>query len=233
MRLCFVDLRFFVALGKSYIKSVGLHVSALNKDHTFFVSSNWAEGKDLYEMEERRVIARDKIKQTKLAFMLGTFSILRLYERYVYLFLISKDEAYHCSTGESDVIIHKSSQLEMLPVEFPTRLLDELSEAYCNKYRLVLCSFSNYLILSILMSKLRDRADLREKLRTVFAGGVVDFVTLLSWRDEFHRARATLALHGADVGRLVRQVTGRSQRVVEQLDPEKSSPQSTARDPIQ
>ena len=121
----------------------------------------------------------------------------------------------------------------MLPVESPPRLLDELSEAYCNKYRLVLCSFSNYLILSILMSKLGDRADLREKLRTVFAGGVVDFVTLLSWRDEFHRARATLALHGPDVGRLVRQVTGRSQRVVEQLDPEKSSPQSTARDPIQ
>ena len=97
----------------------------------------------------------------------------------------------------------------------------------------MLCSFSNYLILSILMSKLSDRADLREKLRTVFAGGVVDFVTLLSWRDEFHRARATLALHGPDVGRLVRQVTGRSQRVVEQLDPEKSSPQSTARDQIQ
>ena len=71
-----MDLRFFVALGKSYIKSVGLHVSALNKDHTFFVSSNWAEGKDLYVMEERRVIARDKIKQTKLAFMFEIDSFL-------------------------------------------------------------------------------------------------------------------------------------------------------------
>ena len=65
LRFCFVDLRFFVALGKSYIKSIGLHVSALNKDHTFFVSSNWAEGKDLYEMEERRVIARGVIQLGK------------------------------------------------------------------------------------------------------------------------------------------------------------------------
>ena len=75
LRLCFVDLRFFVALGKSYIKSVGLHVSALNRDHTFFVSSNWAEGKDLYEMEERRVIARDTIQQTKSTFMLITYCV--------------------------------------------------------------------------------------------------------------------------------------------------------------
>ena len=119
------------------------------------------------------------------------------------------------------------------------RLLDDLSEAYCNKYRLVLCSFSNYLFLSVLMSKLGDRADLQEKLRTVFGGGVVDFATLLSWRDSFEvkgsrksLARATLALHGADVERLVRQVAGHSQRVVEQLDPEKSTPQSTARGPI-
>ena len=92
----------------------------------------------------------------------------------------------------------------------PSRLLDDLSEAYCNKYRLVLCSFSNYLILSVLMSKLSDRADLQEKLRTVFSGGVVDFATLLSWRDESHRARATLALHGADVEKLVRQGGGGS-----------------------
>ena len=167
LRFCFVDFRFFVALGKSYIKSIGLHVSALNKDHNVFVSSNWAEGKDLYEMEERRVIAR---------------------------------------------------------------LLDDLSEGYCNKYRLVLCSFSNYLVLSILMSKLKDRVDLQDKLRAVFSGGVVDFATILSWRDEFHKARAALALHGASTERLVCQVAGgRSRRVVEQLDPEKSAPQSTAR----
>ena len=62
LRFCFVDLRFFVALGKSYIKSIGLHVSALNRDHAFAVNSNWAEGKDLYEMEERRVIAREPIQ---------------------------------------------------------------------------------------------------------------------------------------------------------------------------
>ena len=74
----------------------------------------------------------------------------------------------------------------MFPIELGPRLLDDLSEAYCSKYRLVICSFSNYLPLSVLMSKLGDRADLQEKLRTVFGGGVVDFATLLSWgRDGF------------------------------------------------
>ena len=108
LRLCFVDLRFFVALGKSYIKSVGLHVSALNRDHTFFVSSNWAEGKDLYEMEERRVIAREGHNSTdKVNFyvdhllcvsmrdMFTCFKSAKMKHRY---------RAWHCSTAKSDLM---------------------------------------------------------------------------------------------------------------------------------
>ena len=116
----------------------------LNRDHAFTVGSNWAEGKDLYEVEERRVIAG---------------------------------------------------------------LLDELEREYCNKYRLALCSFSNYLLLSVLMSKLRGSADLQERLRTVFSGGAVDLATLAERSDKCQPgARAALTLHGADVERLVCQV---------------------------
>ena len=91
---------------------------------------------------------------------------------------------------------------KLVPIELGPRLLDDLSEAYCNKYRLVLCSFSNYLLLSVLMSKLGDRADLQEKLRTVFGGGVVDFATLLSWRDSFEVQGEWSGCHTGNGGKI-------------------------------
>ncbi len=74
IRLCFLDLRFFVVLGKSYLTSVAVHVSALNKDHTYSIKNNWAEGKDLYESEEKKVIG--KMLTDVRCYNLGTLSLI-------------------------------------------------------------------------------------------------------------------------------------------------------------